>query len=1210
MKKILLALLLLSTPASAEIIQYSPNLAGQITAIPVPVNQGGTGSTTGSSTGLIFGTTSTLTGPHVSGDLTTGLFSDTASTIEFSAGGVKQGGFNTSGLFGTGNLLTVTALGTTASLSLASHTAQTYNAKNWSGVICDGTNDDTAGLSAASAAVKSLVLGSATQSFRTGKIELGGGTCRVCGLTLYGNTYFADGNIKVTDTCSGSAPVIASEGWATNTGSGKYCGHDPSVPAWFGLSNVTVDGNKTNASYTGPLVALYGPAQMFGGQVTISYAAGNYALDTEDSSSSNFTPECQEEPRYDNLLIAESASAGWLYNGGHDGVIDTFTGNQNGSRDLIENGGGIDWLAYAHTYTSGTGLGMLFNSSIHAGQLYTDGEELDIATADAHVGEIRSYNCGYVTSNNCIHVTGNNATVGTITAGGMRAGVTGVTQVLWTGYGGSVSNVNLIGNGENSDVGFSFSGFNNQFSNVNVSGFSGTGATGIVMAGHDNYLSGQTYANTTHVNYSGSTGNNAVNLLIYSTTGDTPLVGTPASTDRFSVLVHGPSGFISGYDTETSNQLLLNGNNALWQDGTTNRNIALGPTAFATTVSQSGGGSNGTRNVAIGYQALNAVTTGYDNIGIGASVGGAIVSGHDSVFVGKSSGTLTTASNEAFFGSTAGQNVSSGSDNTAIGFAAMLSSASTPLTGQYNTALGSNSGASLRGAAAQNTFVGFGSGYSFANPAATTTGSGNILIGYNVLASGSTANNELNIGGAITATALNTATPSVSIPGALTVTGNIGGSTASFSGAVATTGLAGTTATLSGVLTASSFAGAGTGLTGTAASLTAGSVTTNANLTGPVTSSGNATSLAAQTGTGTTFVVSNSPTITGTLTAGTFVPTGSTAPTNGIYYPVSNTLGFAGNGNQVATLSNNAIFNLTGTTTAGQTYNSYKINGNLALWIDGTATGNRNTVVGISGFPTTVLADGGNGGLNGTRSVAIGYQALNVMSTGYGNVAVGSLAGSAITTGIDNVGVGRGAGNGITTGGYNTVLGGNAAAMISTQSSNTVVGWGALGAGSANSSANGTFIGYQAGSGMTGGTGNILVGYNVTLASTATASNQIDLGGAFRATAGTLVGSYTAPTISSGFCSTSPSIPNANGTWAFTINVGTSCSGSTGTLSMPAAATGWACSFQDVTTPASYVISQTGGATNTVTLTSYARTTGIASNFTASDIIRASCHAY
>src|SRR3990167_8005333 len=54
----------------------------------------------------------------------------------------------------------------------------------------------------------------------------------------------------------------------------------------------------------------------------------------------------------------------------------------------------------------------------------------------------------------------------------------------------------------------------------------------------------------------------------------------------------------------------------------------------------------------------------------------------------------------------------------------------------------------------------------------------------------------------------------------------------------------------------------GTNITGTAAGLTAGNVTTNANLTGPITSVGNATSVAAQTGTGSTFVMQASPTLT------------------------------------------------------------------------------------------------------------------------------------------------------------------------------------------------------------------------------------------------------------------------------------------------------------------------------------------------------------
>jgi hypothetical protein len=80
----------------------------------------------------------------------------------------------------------------------------------------------------------------------------------------------------------------------------------------------------------------------------------------------------------------------------------------------------------------------------------------------------------------------------------------------------------------------------------------------------------------------------------------------------------------------------------------------------------------------------------------------------------------------------------------------------------------------------------------------------------------------------------------------------------------------------------------GTNISGTAANLTAGHVTTNANLTGPITSVGNATSIASQTGTGTKFVVDTSPVLVtpnlgtptaGVLTSCTGTATGLTAGT-------------------------------------------------------------------------------------------------------------------------------------------------------------------------------------------------------------------------------------------------------------------------------------------------------------------------------------------
>lgn len=90
-------------------------------------------------------------------------------------------------------------------------------------------------------------------------------------------------------------------------------------------------------------------------------------------------------------------------------------------------------------------------------------------------------------------------------------------------------------------------------------------------------------------------------------------------------------------------------------------------------------------------------------------------------------------------------------------------------------------------------------------------------------------------------------------------------------------------ATVAGAISASNLSGTNTGdqtitltggVTGSGTGSFAATVITNANLTGVITSVGNATSIASQTGTGSTFVVSASPTITGTLTAATITMTG------------------------------------------------------------------------------------------------------------------------------------------------------------------------------------------------------------------------------------------------------------------------------------------------------------------------------------------------
>ena len=100
----------------------------------------------------------------------------------------------------------------------------------------------------------------------------------------------------------------------------------------------------------------------------------------------------------------------------------------------------------------------------------------------------------------------------------------------------------------------------------------------------------------------------------------------------------------------------------------------------------------------------------------------------------------------------------------------------------------------------------------------------------------------------------------------------------------------------------------------------------------------------------------------------------------------------------------------------------------------------------------------------------------------------------------------------------------------------------------------------------------------------------------------------TAVTIASGFCATTPTITSATSA-SFTVNVGTSCTGAkSGVLTMPTGATnGWVCTVTDATTNATYSLSAFSTSTTSVTVNNYNRTTGLAADFNASDVLQIMC---
>jgi hypothetical protein len=181
----------------------------------------------------------------------------------------------------------------------------------------------------------------------------------------------------------------------------------------------------------------------------------------------------------------------------------------------------------------------------------------------------------------------------------------------------------------------------------------------------------------------------------------------------------------------------INGNNAAWQD-TTNFNVAVGPTAFPTTVLHTTG-TTGQGNVAVGVSALNANTTGYADVAVGYSALAVNTTGYQNTAVGRfalqanTTGYQNTAiGNFALFDNT------TATGNTAMGAAAAFNNT----VGIENTAIGSGT-LLANTTGTNNTVLGY-----FVADTVLNGGSNNILIGTNnavtTIAAGT--NYNLNIG--------------------------------------------------------------------------------------------------------------------------------------------------------------------------------------------------------------------------------------------------------------------------------------------------------------------------------------------------------------------------------------------------------------------------------------------------------------------------------
>ena len=129
----------------------------------------------------------------------------------------------------------------------------------------------------------------------------------------------------------------------------------------------------------------------------------------------------------------------------------------------------------------------------------------------------------------------------------------------------------------------------------------------------------------------------------------------------------------------------------------------------------------GSYNVGVGYQTGYNLTTAEYSVAIGnAAMGEGITTGDGNIAIGREAGhDLTSATDNIFMGKFSGAKATTGHLNIGIGGSAMSSGI---VTGNYNIALGSDSGRDLTSGAA-NVFLGQAAGK------AATTGVENIAIG-------------------------------------------------------------------------------------------------------------------------------------------------------------------------------------------------------------------------------------------------------------------------------------------------------------------------------------------------------------------------------------------------------------------------------------------------------------------------------------------------
>jgi trimeric autotransporter adhesin len=541
----------------------------------------------------------------------------------------------------------------------------------------------------------------------------------------------------------------------------------------------------------------------------------------------------------------------------------------------------------------------------------------------------------------------------------------------------------------------------------------------------------------------------------------------------------------AGYSV-TGDRNVIVGKDAAYYATSVTDTIAIGAIAFR------GDGATaptGDYNIAIGNYTLDAATSGEQNTAIGYSALSSLTNGSYNTAVGLQAGQDVTGDNNVLVGRYAGFDATSISDCVAIGRDALRGDGSTPVTGDYNVAIGSYALEAITtgyaniaiGHAAgrdivagyHNLAIGFNTGVELENGdqnlaigsyalASEDDANGCVAIGYSALTGQNGSVNNTGIGfntlrhnkSGTGSTALGYQAGYANVDGYNTWIGHDSGRYTGHAAANTTLGY--------NAYKSSSFSNGTCDLNGST-TVTCDS-NTDIQVGQSVTGSGipyGAYVTAVNDSTGvTSFTLSEAATTTASNTTLTFYRgTGD-----------SNTcIGYTA-GEDITWGYENV---LTGRD-AGKNFTTNSQNVAIGAYALDAANGGENFNVAV-GYATLSTETSG-----ADYCTAVGYSALLNQNANVKNTAIGGLAGDAITSGDENTLVGYSAGSGIVSGAGNTVAG-HSAFDSGTGSYNTVLGTYAARAGTGNEN---VVIGYAAGNALTDGPGNVLIGKSAGAAMT------------------------------------------------------------------------------------------------------------------------------